>query len=162
MRTLGIRLISAGAALALIVGMAGVAQASAPNVVTAIKAQDKVIQRSPGWKELQHFKKVTTRAQTKKFIADLGKLAKTASRAVNVVSKASTSSARQRQGKADWVKGSREQTRGIRQLRTALKDALAGKKAAAKKELHTALKTILAGTTLGMKGDKLLGLPTSD
>jgi hypothetical protein len=162
MRKLSIRTLSATTALALVAAMASVAHASQPNVTVAIKAQDKVINQSPGSADLNHLKKLSTRAQAKKLVVDLTKLEKTAAHAITVVARSSTTSAQQQQGKADWLKGSREQDRGIRQLTVALKDVLAGNKTAAKAQSQKALKTLLAGTELGIKGDKLLGLPADD
>jgi hypothetical protein len=60
------------------------------------------------------------------------------------------------------VKGSREQDRGILELQTSLKDFIHGDKAAAKKHDIAAIKELVLGTKLGIKGDKLLGLPPSD
>jgi type IV secretory pathway TrbL component len=163
-RRLSIRTLSAFAAMSLVVAMTGVAQASSPNVVTAIKAQDKVISRTAGLKEFNHLdvKKLPARTRAKRLIADFGKLEKTAARGIAVVSKASTTSARQKQGKAFWIAGSREQTRAIRQLQSALKNVLAGDTTAAKTQYRKAIKTFLVGTILGIKGDKLLGLPDTD
>jgi hypothetical protein len=159
MRNLTIRCLALSAALALTGATAGAAQASSPNVVSAIKAQDKIINKAPAWKALNH--EPTSEAQVKKLISDLGSLEKLGAHAVAVVSRSSTTSAKQRQGKADWINGSREQDRGMLELGTALKDALAGN-AASVAEYNKGLDKIDAGTALGSKGDKLLGLPRDD
>jgi hypothetical protein len=159
MRNLSLRALSAGVALALTGGLAGAAQASPTNVVTAIKTQDEIITQTPGDKALRHLT-VNTRAQAKKLVVELGALEKTATHAVTVVSQSSTSSARQRQGKADWIRGSEEQNRAILELITAFKEALADNQAA-KAEYTKATKLLAAGSALGAKGDKLLGLPTT-
>jgi hypothetical protein len=78
------------------------------------------------------------------------------------VAVSSTTSAKQREGKRLWVKGSREQNRGILELHAALRDLLIGKTAASKTESVKSAKALVAGTKLGIKGDKLLGLPTTD
>ena len=164
MRRLSIRTLSALAAMTFVVATTGVAYAGSPNVVTAIKAQDKVISSTPGWNELNHLnlKKLPARSRAKRLSADFGKLAKAAARGISVVSKASTTSARQRQGKAFWIEGSREQTRSIRQLQSAFKDVVAGNRTAAKMQYRKGITTFVVGTVLDIKGDKLLGLPDTD
>jgi hypothetical protein len=159
------RVLPLAAVLAGVGGVAGVAsaaQAGSTNVVTAIKTQDAVIRHAPGFKVLSGKVKPKTRAQAVKFVADLTKLEKISAHAVDVVAASSTTSAKQRAGKQLWVKGSREQNRGILDLHAALRDELVGKTAASKTEAVKAAKALLAGTKLGVKGDKLLGLPTTD
>ena len=161
MRTYRTGALSLGVAIALAGGITGTAQADQPNVVTAIKAQDKIMKQSPALKKINNLNG-TSKAQARKLVADLGKLEKLSEHAVSVVAKASTSDAKQRQGKQDWLKGTREQNRGLLQLRTALKSAIAGNKTAFKGEYTKALKTLISGAQLSAKGDKLLGLPTND
>jgi hypothetical protein len=159
------RVLPFAAVLAGVGGVAGVAssaQAGSTNVVTAIKTQDAIIKRAPGFKELSGQVKPKTKAQAVKFIADLTKIEKISAHAVDVVAASSTTSAKQREGKQLWVKGSREQNRGILEFHTALVDAVDQKSAAFKTEFLKATKSFTAGTRLGIKGDKLLGLPPTD
>ena len=156
------RVISLGLSVAVVAGVTGgVAQARSTNVVSAIKTQDKLIRRSPAYKDLQHFD-VKTKGQAKTLLKSFPALEREADHAATVVAAASTDSVRQRRGQRDWVAGMREGARGIGQFDTAIKDVLAGRKATAKREAIKAEKTIKAGNALGSKGDKLLGLPTSD
>ena len=78
--------------------------------------------------------------------------------AIAVVAKSTTSSARQRQGKARWITASKEQERGILEYRTALEALLAGKQAAFKTEHTRALNLIAASLVLSAKADHLLGI----
>jgi hypothetical protein len=160
MRNFTIRCLTLCAGLALTGAIAGAAQASSPNVVSAIKAQDKIISKAPAWKALKH--EPTSIAQVKKLISDIASLEKLGVHAVAVVSRSSTTSAKQRQGKADWINGSREQDRGLLELGTALKDALAGNGAGSAAEYTKGIAKVNAGTALGSKGDRLLGLPPND
>lgn len=156
------RVVSLGVSVAVIAGITGgVAQAKSTNVVTAIKSQDKLIKRSPAYKELQHFD-VKTKTQARTLLKSFSALQREADHAASVVAAASTSSARQKSGRRDWVNGMREGARGIGQFDTGIKDLLAGKKTDAKREVVKAEKTLKAGNALGSKGDKLLGLPTRD
>jgi hypothetical protein len=153
--------VSLGAVLVMIAGSAGVAHATTTNVVTAIKAQDKILKNSQGLKDLNHLK-VSSPAQIKKFVPDLTKLKNADAHAVTVVSTSSTTSPRQRQGKADWIKGSKEQIRGLLKVRSAFEDLLAGRKTAFKSDYVKGIKELEAGAHLGSRGDKLLGLPSAD
>jgi hypothetical protein len=165
MRPLHRRVLPLAAVLAGAGGVAGVAssaQAGSTNVVTAIKTQDAIIKRAPGYKVLTGQVKPKTKAQALKFVADLTKLEKVSAHAVDVVAASSTTDAKQREGKRLWVQGSREQNRGILDLHAALRDLLIGKTAAFKTESVKSAKALVAGTKLGIKGDKLLGLPTTD
>jgi hypothetical protein len=156
------RVVSLGLSVAVAAAATGgVAQANSTNVVTAIKSQDKVIKRSPAYKELQHFD-VKTKTQARTLLKSFSALQREADHAASVVAAASTSSARQKSGQRDWVNGMREGARGIGQFETGIKDLLAGKKTDAKQEVVRAEKTLKAGNALGSKGDKLLGLPTRD
>jgi len=156
------RVVSLSLAAAIAAGASsGVAQAKSANVVTVIKAQDRLIKRSPAYKDLQHFN-VNTKTPAKKLVKSFSALKRETDHAATVVAAASTSSARQKRGQRDWVAGMREGARGIGQFDTAIKDLMAGKKAMAKREATKAEKTLKAGNALGSKGDKLLGLPTRD
>lgn len=159
MRNLTIRGIALGAALALAGTTAGVAQASQPNVVKAIRAQDKIIGKSPVWKALQN--PPTTAAGFEQLIAEVPALVKAGDHAIAVVSKSTTTSAKQRAGKQDWLKGSRQQLQGLNEAQTALTDLFAGNATTAQTELAKAVQDVAAGTKLSTKGDKLLGLPQS-
>jgi hypothetical protein len=156
------RVLPLAAVLAGVGGVASSAEAGSTNVVTAIRTQDAIIKRAPGYKVLSGQVKPKTKAQAIKFVADLTKLEKVSTHAVDVVAASSTTSAKQREGKRLWVKGSRGQNRGILDLHAALRDELIGKTAASKTEAVKAAKAFAAGTKLGIKGDKLLGLPVTD
>lgn len=142
-------------------GAAGAAQAATPSVTAAIKAQDKVVKNSAAFKGLKHVK-IGTPAQAKALIPKYKALQLELQHAATVVAAASAKGSTQKQGQADWVGGVREVARGIGLFDTALKDAVNGKAAAAKAELVKAQKALAAGNALGTKGDKLLGLPSSD
>jgi len=139
----------------------GTAQASSTSVTAAIKAQDKIFKTSPAYKSLKDFKLSTT-AEAKKLVKEFKALRVAADHAATVVSEASASGAKQKQGQNDWVDGLREAATGMGMLNTALQDALDGKAAAAKTLLAKGQKGLDAGNALGDKGDRLLGLPTSD
>ena len=160
MRNLTIRCLALSAALGLSAAIAGAAQASSPNVVSVIKAQDKILSKAPGWSAFSQ--QPTSAAGVKKLIADLDSLEKLGAHAIAVVSRSSTTSAKQRQGKADWLAGSREQDRALLGLGTALEDVLAGNGSASAAAYDKAIKLIDAGSALSAKGDKLLGLPSDD
>ncbi len=162
MRTASKRVLSVGVAAVMAAGAASAAQASSTNVVTAIKAQDKIISKTIGYKELNGKIQAKTPAQARRLITNLDKLEKISAHSVDIVAASTASSAKQREGKQDWIKGSREQNRGLLQLDAALKDVLDKKVAAFKREYPKAIKTFAAGTKLGIKGDKLLGLPITD
>jgi hypothetical protein len=156
------RVLPFAAVLAGVAGVASSAQAGSTNVVTAIKTQDAIIKRAPGFKELSGKFKPKTKAQAEKFVADLVKLEKVSAHAVDVVAASSTTSAKQREGKQLWVRGSREENRGILEFHTALQDLIDHKTAEFKTDYVKAAKALVAGAKLGSKGDKLLGLPASD
>ena len=101
-------------------------------------------------------------AQAKKAILDLQAAAKKVDHAASVVSKATASTAKQRAGQKDWVDGVRDLGRGFSQLVGALKDIEHGNMSAAKTAALAAQKTIATAEKLGTKGDRLLGLPTTD
>jgi hypothetical protein len=155
------RVVSLGLAAVVAMGATGVAQAASTNVVTAIKTQDRVIKRSPAYKDLQHID-VKTKAQARMLLKSFSTLRREADHAASVVAAASTSGARQKQGQRDWVNGAREFASGLGEFLTGFNDLRAGKTADAKRELLKADKTLKAGNALGSKGDKLLGLPTRD
>jgi hypothetical protein len=162
MRNVTSHCLSVAAALALTGSLAGAAQASSTNVVTAIKAQDRLVKRTPGFKTLNDNLNVKTVSAAKKAVPVIEPLVKASARAVRVVAKASTSSAQQRQGKADWIKGSEEEDRGLLEYRTALEDLIEGKHSAFK-AMDTKAQTLIGkGVTIGSKGDQLLGISIND
>jgi len=153
------RAVSVIAACVVAGGAAGAAQA-ATSVTAAIKAQDKAVKNSAAFKSLKHVS-AGTPAQAKALIPKYKALQVKLDHAATVVSKASATGAKQKQGQKDWVDGVRELAQGIGMLDAALADAVKGNKAAAKSALTKAQKELVAGNNLGAKGDKLLGLPTS-
>jgi hypothetical protein len=161
MPQLKFRVVSIGLAVAVAASASGVAQATSTNVVTAIKAQDRVIKRSPAYKDLQRVD-VKTKAQARTLLRSFSALRREADQAATVVAAASTSNARQKQGQRDWVHGAREFANGLGEFDAGFRDLAAGKTADAKRELLKAERTLKAGNALGSRGDKLLGLPTSD
>ena len=138
----------------------GSAAASTTPVVSAIKAQDKVIRANPEYKQLKNFK-ITTAKQAKATIPKLHTLARTIDTAATKVSQSSATTA-QTAGKTDWVNAARDEAKGIDQIATALNEAVSGKKAAAKTTLTRAIKTVDSGDALAAKADKALGLPAAD
>lgn len=158
MRSLRGRVLPLGAGLVVMCGAAGAAQAATPNVKTVIKAQDRLIRKSPEYAKLKTIS-VQTPAQAQTVVVALGALHKALEHAATVVSKSSTTSARQRTGRNEWVKAARELAHGLTQLQTALRDAEHGNKTAAQAEILKADKTMKAANTLGTKADRLIGLP---
>ena len=131
------------------------------SVRAAIKAQDHAVKQSPAFKRLKHFK-ANTPAQAMNLIPDFRALDKKLDLAATVVSKATASTAKEKVGQRDWVAGVRGLVRGISQLVVGLKDVEHGNKSAAKAEALIAQKTLNQANALGVKGDRALGLPTSD
>lgn len=160
MRTLRGRLLPVGAGLVVMCGTAGVAQAATPNVKTVVKAQDKIIRRSPEYAKLKTLN-VTTAAQARTAATEIGALRQAVDHAATVVSKSSTTSARQRAGRNLWVAGARKLGNGLAQLKTGLMDAARGDKTAAKAEIVKADKTMAAADAMGVKADREIGLPTT-
>jgi hypothetical protein len=138
------------------------AHASSTDVVSAIKTANHVIDQTRGYKELIGKLTPKTKAQAERIVGDFTELEKVADHQVDLVAQSSTSSAKQVQGKRDWVQGSREQDQGILQFRDAFKDVIEGNEAAFKRDFVKGSKTFVTGTKLGIKGDKLLGLPSTD
>ena len=147
-------------AAAILAGQAATADA-ASSVTAAIKSQDTAVRHNPAVRALAHFQ-ANTSAQAQKLIPEFQAATKAFDHAATVVSHASASSAQQTAGQKDWVGGVRELARGFTQLSTALRDVVSGDRTAAQREAVTALKTVKAGERLGVKGDRLLGLPSSD
>jgi hypothetical protein len=162
MRNVRSQCLSIAAALALTASLAGAAQASSTNVATAIKTQDRLVRRTPECKTFNANLNVKTVSKAKKVVPVIEPLEKAAARAVRVVAKASTSSARQRRGKADWIKGSEEVDRGMLEYRTALEDLIAGKQSAFKAIDARAQTLIDKGVTLSSNGDQLIGISIND
>lgn len=147
----------------LALGAASGSAAAAPrNVVAVIKAQDKIIHRMPADRYLNEHLNTSSKPVAEKLAPELGQLYTASQHAVSLVATASTSNARQRQGKADWIKGSREDDRGLLQYRAALRDLIAVDQAAFKREKAISTKTIGAGLILSAKGDKLLRISIND
>jgi len=157
MRQFRTGLVSAFAACFLAVAVAGVAQASAMSVKTAIKTQDKVLKSSSALNSLKHLK-VTTAAQVKVAIRKDKTLESKLNHAATVVAAATAIGTKQRQGRKDWVDGVRDISKGFGVLNSALEDAIHGKAAAAKTAELKAENKVTAGDALGAKGDKLLGI----
>ena len=142
-------------------GVPTAASAARVSVTSAIHAQDKAVKNSPAFKKLEHTT-VNTPAQAKKVIPELTAAAKKLDQAATAVSKATATTTKQRAGQKDWVTGVRDLSHGFSQLVTALKDVEHGNQAAGKKEALAAQRSLNKGNTVGSKGDRLLGLPTSD
>ena len=121
MRNLRGRLLPRGAGLVVMCGTAGVAQAATPNVRTAIKTQDRIIRRSPEYAKLKNIS-IQTPAEAAPVIKALGALHASLEHAATVVSKSSTTSARQRTGRGEWVAAARQLAHGLSQLQAALRD----------------------------------------
>jgi hypothetical protein len=145
----------------VVLGLAGTAGARSMSVTAAIKAQDRAVKHSTALKKLSRLN-ASTPAQAKKVIPDLQALEKKLDQAATAVSKATASTPRQKAGQKDWVGGVRGLAHGFAQLVIALKDVEHGNKTAARAEAVTAQKTLDKANSLGEKGDRLLGLPTSD
>jgi hypothetical protein len=148
------------AAAALIAASAGNALAGNQTVIQAIKAQDKVIDASSTYKSVKSFK-IDSVTAAKKAIPKYEALQKLLANAATSVAGASAT-AGQKTGQKDWVSGVRTLSTGIGYLVTELNDAVHNNNAAAKTAARKAEKLIIAGNTIGAKGDKLLGLSTSD
>ena len=131
------------------------------SVTAAIKAQDHAVNHSSAIKKLEHFH-AKTPAQAKKLIPDFQAAVKKLDHAASVVSRAAASTAKQRAGRKDWVDGVRGLGRGFSQLVGALKDIGHSNPSAAKTAALAAQRTIIKAEELGVKGDRLLGLPTTD
>lgn len=138
------------------------AQASSTNVVQVIKSQDKIVRRMPAFAYLNAHLNTSSKAVAKKLVPELGPLVRASTRAIAVVARSSTSSARQQRGKAHWVKGSQEDNTALLQYRSALEDLIASKQAAFKATDARAQKLLAKGVTLSSKGDQLLGLSAND
>lgn len=156
-----IRVVSLLVAGLCVVCAAGVAQASATTVVSAVKAQDKIVKDSAAYKSLKHVT-ANTPAAAHKLIAEFKVLQSKVEHAATVVSRASASGAKQEQGQKDWVTGVRDLARGIGQFDTGLQDVIDHKTAAGKAELTKATHTLATANTVGDKGKKLLGIPAGD
>jgi hypothetical protein len=154
--------LSIAAALALTATLVATAQAASTNVVTVIKTQDALVRRMPDYKTFNENLNVKTVAAAKKVVPIIAPFEKASARATHIVAQASASSAKQRQGKADWVKGSNEADRGILEYLAALKDLIAGNHAAFQTGDAKAQKLIANGVTLGAKGDRLLGISINE
>ena len=124
--------LSIGAAVAIAVSVAATAHADSMNVVAAIKAQDAHVRHLPGYQTFEAGLNVKTVSQAKKVVPVIGAIETASVHATHIVARASTSTAKQRQGQADWVKGSDEADQGISEYRTALKDLIAGNHSAFK------------------------------
>jgi hypothetical protein len=149
------------AGVVVLSGFAASSEAASVSVTAAIKGQDQAVRHSPVLKKITHFR-LTTPAQTKKLVVDLQTLDGRLDHAATVVSEATALTAKQKLGQKEWVGGVRELANGFSQFAVELKDIERGDKTAAKQEAIIAKKTIQQGDALGMKGDRALGLPTSD
>lgn len=148
-------------AVVLGVGLPATAGAAGMSVTAAIHAQDKAVKNSPAFKKLEHLN-VKTPAAAKKAIPELKAAAKKLDKAATAVSDATATTAKQRAGQKDWVAGVRDLSHGLSQLGTALKDIEQGNQAGAKKAVLASQASMKKGNAIGSKGDRLLGLPTSD
>lgn len=156
-----VRLVALLAVGVLTAAAAGAAQASATPVVTAIKSQDRVIRHSAAYRSLKHIR-TSTAAEARKLIREFEALQPKVEHAATVVSHAAAVGARQRRGKRDWVTGARELARGIGQLDAGLLDVEHGRASAGKAILLRADRTLGMANLIGDRGDRLLGLPTTD
>ena len=148
-------------AAAVTLGLSGgVATASGQTVIQAIHAQDKIVHSNPGYRSLQNFS-IRTVAQAKAAIPKLIAVEKLLTHAADAVQSASATPA-QKAGQKDWVAGVRGVAKATGMLVVALQDVEQGKSSAANTEALAAVKIIRASNTLGIRGDKLLHLPTSD
>jgi hypothetical protein len=150
-------LVSVIVACSLAGAAAGTAEAGAMSVKTAIKAQDKVVKSSPAFQSLKQIK-VNTAAQVTVLIRKDRALEKKLNHAAAVVSAASATGSRQKQGQKDWVNGVRDIAQGLGTLNVALEDAIHGRATAAKTAELKAENKVEAGDALGTRGDKLLGI----
>ena len=132
------------------------------NVVSVIKARDRMLNSSPVIKKLGqvNFRKLVPRAQAKLALSATREFAHLLSGNVTAVSRASTVGAQQREGKADWLAGYRTQIRGLADYEHEIKDVIGGKTAAAERALHQAQALLDSGNVTANTGDKLLGLST--
>ena len=159
---LRMKCLQAGVALAVVGSLAGTAHASPGNVVAVIKAQDALVRRMPQFKEYDSHLDVKTPGEAKKLIPAIGPLEKASARAVRVVAKASTSSAKQRRGKALWVTSAELEDRAALVYRTALEDLVAGRLSAFRAVDTKAQKLIAEGVTQSAIADRLLGISIND
>lgn len=157
-----IQCLATGAAVAMAGTLVGPALGSTANVVTAIKTQDALVRKMPGFKVYNANLNVKTVMQAKKVVPVIGPLERASARAVGVVEKASTSSAKQRQGKAEWITGAKEENHAALEYRTALQDLISGHRSAFKSEDAKAQTLIRKGVTLSVKADRLLGISIND
>jgi hypothetical protein len=147
-------------AVMVLAAVVSVAAASGMTVTQAIKAQDKIVRSNPEYKSLKHIK-ANTVAQAKALIPKLDSLKRSVDHAATAVSSASATSS-QKAGQRDWVKGGRLLADGLGGLAAGLNDVVHGKTSAAKSALARAQRNLDAADAIGEKGDRLLGLPTSD
>jgi hypothetical protein len=148
------------------------APASTLPVIQAIRAQDKIVRHSSEYKSLQHIKASISVAQAKAAIPKLNSLevllsasssrsrSRSLDRAAATVSRAPASNA-QRTGRSDWVKGTRLLADWVGGVAAALRDVVDGDKESVKAALRKAQRELSAANTIGEKGDRLLGLPTT-
>lgn len=146
------------AGAAVLATSAGVAQASAPRVQTAIRAQDKRVLESRAVRKILATGQVT-RAELPKIIVEFGSLQRKLDHAAFVVSRSSAPTARDRIGRTEWVAGKRIAARAIGDYIVAFKDVEHGHRAAARTEGVRAAKLIIAADRLIIRADRTLRLP---
>ena len=137
---------------------AGMAQAHATNIRSAIRAQDKAVMENTAVRQILATGRVT-KAELPKVIREFGTLQAKLSHAAMVVADTPASSASARTGRADWVAGKRTAAKAIGEYVVAFKRLEAGQRTAARNEGKLAVQTILAADKLILKADRTLGLP---
>ena len=150
-----------GVGLAVLVGGSGLASAATSGLIPTIKAQDRVIRSTAGYADLTH-STLSTKGQAKKDIPELQTLKAKISQAATAVSHAQTTSATQKAGQKDWVRGAQELADAVGQIDTGLKDLIQNNKTAAATALRRGQKTLGAADKVGNRADKLLGLPKNE
>jgi uncharacterized protein (UPF0210 family) len=153
-------LAGAMAVVAMFALLGGVAAARGLTVTQAVRAQDKLVRDSPGYKTLQDFRTITTATQAEQAIPGLNALEKLLAHAANTIANASAG-ASQKTGQKDCVSGVRLFNNAVGMFVIALTDSAQGKSSAAKTEATKAFKLIRSGNMIGIKGEKLLHLTKS-
>lgn len=75
------------------------------DVVQAIRTQDRIARRTPGFVYLNAHLNTSSETVAKKLVSETGPLVRASRHAIAVVARSSTSSARQRKGKSEGSKG---------------------------------------------------------
>ena len=131
------------------------------NVVTAIHQQDLVINASGAVQRLRHLE-ATSQNNPKKLYKPIEEIARKFSHAASVVSNSSAATARQRDGRHNWVSGVNEIAAGFYRLGRALHDVIHGAKTNTAKIALDAESKINRGRTLLLRADRQLGLKSGD